>query len=125
MPDVAKMVKALRNAPNYNAGLGTSTIEDEAADIIEQQAADNAQQAARIAELEAALPVRCGDCVHCAWYADYCTDMRLPKNKRNRYICLKRSTLGENAVKAKLERDAIWVIDDENDFCSYGRKKGE
>lgn len=30
-----EIVKALREAPNYNAGTGTSTIEDEAADCIE------------------------------------------------------------------------------------------
>lgn len=36
MIDLAVIVDALRNAPNYNAGLGTSTLEDEAADAIEQ-----------------------------------------------------------------------------------------
>ena len=30
-----EIVKMLREAPNYNAGTGTSTIEDEAADCIE------------------------------------------------------------------------------------------
>jgi hypothetical protein len=35
MMNADEIVKALREAPNYNAGTGTSTIEDEAADYIE------------------------------------------------------------------------------------------
>lgn len=33
--NAGKIMRALREAPNYNAGLGTSTLEDEAADLIE------------------------------------------------------------------------------------------
>ena len=35
--NVDLIVRALREAPNYNTGIGTSTIEDEAADLIELQ----------------------------------------------------------------------------------------
>jgi hypothetical protein len=37
-----EIVKMLRAAPNYNAGVGTATIEDEAADLIESLTADAA-----------------------------------------------------------------------------------
>lgn len=51
-----EIVKALREAPNYNAGTGTSTIEDEAADCIEvlqaQLAAEKRRADAAVAILQ-------------------------------------------------------------------------
>ena len=38
LDDIREIVKALREAPNYNAGLGTSTLEDEVADLIDKDA---------------------------------------------------------------------------------------
>lgn len=40
LDDIREIVKALREAPNYNAGLGTSTLEDEAADLIDELTAE-------------------------------------------------------------------------------------
>ena len=40
LDDIREIVKALREAPNYNAGLGTSTLEDEAADLIDELSAE-------------------------------------------------------------------------------------
>jgi hypothetical protein len=37
MNELEATVRALRDAPYYNAGLGTSTIENEAADLLESQ----------------------------------------------------------------------------------------
>ena len=42
-----EIVRALRDAPNYNAGLGTSTLEDEAADLIESLQAQFATEKRR------------------------------------------------------------------------------
>ena len=43
LDDIREIVKALREAPNYNTGLGTSTLEDEAADLIDELSAENEQ----------------------------------------------------------------------------------
>lgn len=52
-----EIVRALREAPNYNAGTGTSTIEDEAADCIEalqaQLTESQRRERAVVDELEA------------------------------------------------------------------------
>jgi predicted outer membrane protein len=50
-----EIAKALREAPNYNAGTGTGTIEDDAADLIESQAAENAAYRAENERLAAYL----------------------------------------------------------------------
>ena len=60
MIDLAAIVDALRNAPNYNAGLVTSTLEDEAANAIEQLIARVRELAGEVIEgkerhLQAAL----------------------------------------------------------------------
>lgn len=66
MIDLAIIVDALRNAPNYNAGLGTSTLEDEAADAIEQLIERvrelEAERDAAVADLSTFK--KCGFCVH-------------------------------------------------------------
>ena len=42
-----EIIKALRDAPNYNAGFGTATLEDEAADLIESLQAQLAESQRR------------------------------------------------------------------------------
>lgn len=73
---------------------------DAAADLLEQQAADNARQAARIAELEAAMPVTCKDCL----YGDDC-------------ICIVCES-GNTVVCKKLHKHVK-----KDEFCSYGKRK--
>lgn len=52
--DIDTVVMALRDAPNYNAGFGTSTLEGDAADLIECLQAQLAAVESRNKELECA-----------------------------------------------------------------------